>query len=126
MMTCVRRVCLAAETRGADEPKGLWRPFAALVGMIEAVLDDYVGMQYDERLVCPSCVKAGRWGGGDATTWELHEDIDENDCRAHCMLCQAGGAYPCDEMKWELAPAVALPAFLLDRAADGTAIVEDA
>ena len=42
------------------------------------------------------------------------------------MLCQAGGAYPCDDSEMdELPPAVALPPYLLDRAANSTAIVED-
>ena len=43
------------------------------------------GVQYDERLMCPLCCKAGRWGD-DAQSWSTEDDLEPGQTAVECPV----------------------------------------
>ena len=84
--------CVAAAVRGECEVVELWRVLSLLIRVIERVLDDYPGMQYDEMLTCPACLAEGRYGD-DAEEWDLYEDLTPDQTRVYCKTCDVTSVF---------------------------------
>ena len=52
---------LKVEVRGACKLEGLWPLFTQLLGLVDAILADFPGLQLAAELCCPQCLVSGRW-----------------------------------------------------------------
>ena len=80
-------VGIAVDVRAPGTAPALWSRLLALTKIIDGVLGEYSGRQYDARIVCPSCTSAGRTGKA-AFAWDFAKCRDEPSAKPlHCDKC---------------------------------------
>ena len=79
---------LEVEVRGpSQDMDALWRLLHTLRVMVDGVLGEYGGVQYEKQLLCPSCRQHGRWA--DASAWDLELDLGAKCTSKRCEKCRA-------------------------------------